>query len=191
MHAWPRIFQRLGWPGLLGVACMVLALWAQSVNVPAVQAQTEAAQGEADRLRSALRQATARAAQPEAPKATGEQAWQALWHALPEAGEHLALQQQVWRSAQTVGLELPSMQVQAQREAWVGRDGAPQALWRQRMQLPVEAPYEQVRQWVQALQTIQGLSVDGLDLQRADPAVDVVKAQVRLSLWWRSTERRP
>lgn len=194
MRHWPRALQRLGVPGLLGLLCMAAALWAQQFRAPEQAERTELALQEADRLRAALRQASV---QPSAPgdepamQRTPQAAWQNLWTSLPPASDRRALQAQVWRQAQAVGVLLSSMQSQAQRETWVPSMTDGHGLWRQRMQFPVEAPYADLRAWVQALQQVPGLSIDGIDLQRADPRSDAVKAQIRLSLWWRGQEGAP
>jgi len=193
MRHWPRPLQRLGVPGLLGLLCMVAALWAQQFKAPAQAERTELALQEADRLRAILRQASIQPPLGDQPatQRTPQAAWQDLWNSLPPASERRALQAQVWRHAQAVGMPLTSMQSQAQREAWVPIVTDGHGLWRQRMQFPVQAPYADLRAWVQALQQVPGLSIDGIDLQRADPRSDEVKAQIRLSLWWRGQEGAP
>lgn len=194
MRQLPRVVQRLGLPGLLGLLAMAGALWWQQAST-GLQADTDAALHEADRLRSVLRQVSFDRRQAESadatPSMTPAVAWQTLWQRLPAGGQRMALQSQVWRSAQAVGLNLPSLQVQTQRETWVPTTAEGHGLWRQRMQLPVEGSYDTVRAWVQALQQVPGLGIDGLDVQRPDPRSEVVKAQVRLSLWWRGQEVRP
>lgn len=198
MRQWPRVVQRLGLPGLLGLVAMAGALWWQQTST-SVHADTEAALQEADRLRSVLRQASIDVQNRASDGQDGTDAalmpptaaWQTLWQRLPLASQRMTLQSQVWRSAQTLGLQLPSLQVQAQRETWVPTSADGHGLWRQRMQLPVEGSYDSVRAWVQALQQVPGLGIDGLDVQRPDPRSEGVKAQVRLSLWWRGQEVRP
>ena len=194
MHRLPRVVQRLGLPGALGLLAMGLAVYLQH-DMARLQTDLDRAQQEADQVREGLRQAS-RDRQPSGsaeitPALTPTLAWQALWQRLPPATQRMTLQSQVWRSAQTLGLQLPSLQVQAQQETWVPTTADGHGLWRQRMQLPVEGPYYTVRAWVQALQHVPGLGIDGLDVQRADPRSDGVKAQVRLSLWWRGQEVRP
>lgn len=193
MRHWPRPLQRLGVPGLLGLLCMAGALWAQQFKAPVQAERTELALQEADRLRAILRQASIQPALGDelATQQTPQAAWQRLWNSLPPASERRALQAQVWRHAQAVGVPLTSMQSQAQREAWVPIVADGHGLWRQRMQFPVQAPYADLRAWVQALQQVPGLSIDGIDLQRAHPRSDEVKAQIRLSLWWRGQEGAP
>lgn len=193
MRHWPRPLQRLGVPGLLGLLCMAGALWAQQFKAPVQAERTELALQEADRLRAVLRQASIQPPLGDQPatQRTPQAAWQDLWNSLPPASERRALQAQVWRHAQAVGVPLTSMQSQAQREDWVPIVTDGHGLWRQRMQFPVQAPYADLRAWVQALQQVPGLSIDGIDLQRADPRSDEVKAQIRLSLWWRGQEGAP
>jgi len=193
MRHWPRPLQRLGVPGLLGLLCMAGALWAQQFKAPVQAERTELALQEADRLRAVLRQASIQPplGDQRATQRTPQAAWQDLWKSLPPASERRALQAQVWRHAQAVGVPLTSMQSQAQREDWVPIVTDGHGLWRQRMQFPVQAPYADLRAWVQALQQVPGLSIDGIDLQRADPRSDEVKAQIRLSLWWRGQEGAP
>jgi len=67
---------------------------------------------------------------------------------------------------------------------WVDK-AQPQGLWRQRMVMPVQTSYPALRTWVAALLRQPALSIDALDIQRADPMSDQVKAQVTVSLWWR------
>ena len=198
MNRLPRVVQRLGLPGVLGLLAMAMAVYLQH-DMSRLQSDLDSAQQQADQARAVLRQASrdlqaqgqGQAGAGTTPAMTPVVAWQTLWQRLPLASQRMSLQSQVWRSAQTLGLQLPSLQVQAQQETWVPTIADGHGLWRQRMQLPVEGTYDTVRAWVQALQQVPGLGIDGLEVQRPDPRSEVVKAQVRLSLWWRGQAVRP
>src|SRR3990167_9518114 len=59
------------------------------------------------------------------------------------------------------------------------------SVWRQKVILPVQAPYPVLRAWLFKLLQYPTLSIDALDISRTDVRSDVVKARVVISLWWR------
>jgi outer membrane murein-binding lipoprotein Lpp len=163
--------KRLGWPGLVGVAALAGVLWVERAWLPQQQAQVQQTASDARRLRHEL-QARADAVQAAAsaassatqaidPKAGPRAVWAVLWDGLPDASERLALQSGVLSAAKDAGIALGSVQMRGELSPWLDKTQA-QGLWRQR-----------------------ALSIDSLDIQRADPMSDQVKAQVTVSLWWR------
>lgn len=186
--------KRLGWPGLVGVAALAGVLWVERAWLPQQQAQVQQTASDARRLRHEL-QARADAVQAAAsaassatqaidPKAGPRAVWAVLWDGLPDASERLALQSGVLSAAQDAGIALGSVQMRGELSPWLDKTQA-QGLWRQRMVMPVQTSYPALRTWLSALLRQPALSIDSLDIQRADPMSDQVKAQVTVSLWWR------
>ncbi|MES2089038.1 MAG: hypothetical protein V4532_03510 [Pseudomonadota bacterium] len=174
------VLKRLGLPGLMGLALLGGAAWGQWTWLPQQQVQADALDSKARQLRHALLAATA-STQRQAPVLTPDAAWQALWQSLPVSTQRTPLQSDIFASAQTHGLSLAAVQFKG------GPEG-PHGLWRQRLVMPVEGRYADVRAWVGQLLGQPALSLDALDVQRSDVMSDTVKARVSVSLWWRVAE---
>jgi hypothetical protein len=195
----------LGWPGLAGAALVLASLWVQHQVLPRWQTEVDDGGSEVRRLRHALQEAASASAPAPGTVVhddTPQQAWARLWQALPDASQRVALQEQVLASAAAAGLQIDAVQYRGEFVPWQGDakaavkadmkalDPAGQALWRQRMSMPVQGSYPAVRQWLAGLMQSPALSIDALDLQRPDVMDQQVKAQVSVSLWWRQ-DRRP
>ncbi len=183
--------RRLGLVGLLGAGMLVSAVWFAWVYLP--QQRNELARTESDvrRLRhgliAQLNSAEAvQADRPAAAPALPEQAWQALWSALPSQPQRMALQAQVLRAAQQSGLQIAAVQFEGQRERWA-RQGD-EVLWRQRMVLPVHGTHPALMSWLQLLLREPALSIEVLGIRRDAVDQAQLQAQVSLSLWWRQPE---
>lgn len=177
-----RLIRRLGLPGLLGLAMLAASAWGHWVWLPEQQAQADMQASRARQLRHELLATNAKEKGAEAPVLTPDAAWQSLWTRLPEADQRAALQSQVLTSARDRGLKLAAVQFKG------GPEGPP-GLWRQRLTMPVEGRYADIRAWLSLLLGEPALSLDALDLQRTDVMGDLVKARVSVSLWWRMPER--
>lgn len=176
----------LGVPGLLGVALLVLAAWLHWGEAP-VEAQALAEQEDAlTHLREQLKRATAggaaQASMAASPADTGAR-WQQLWRFLPEADAGHRMQAEVLSMARQRGIQLGSVQFHG--ESVPGLPG----VWRQRITLPVNAPYPALRAWLndvmQAPAWGPAVSLDALSIERKDVMTDVVDARVTWSLWWK------
>ena len=86
-------------------------------------------------------------------------------------------------SAAKMGVSAQSIQYQGGQEPWSAHAG--QALWRQRLTLPVQGRYGDVRAWIGTLLSRPYVSLDTLEIQRSDTASDLISGRVSLSLWWR------
>jgi hypothetical protein len=175
---------RLGLVGALGLGLLGLAAWAQWTWLPRQQAEVAQLASEARGLRhSLLDDSSASATGASADITQPDQAWQAVWTALPRSDRRTALQSAVLQAARARGLQLPNVQYQGQREAWAQQGG--DTLWRQRMLMPVQGTQAAVKAWIHAMLREPALSVDALNIQRENASSDAVAAQVSVSLWWR------
>ena len=172
-----NLMKRLGLPGVAALGLLAAAAWAHWSWLPQQQAQVDQLGSQVRKLRHDLLSEGGAAG---APKATvsPEGAWQSMWQGLPDAGQRTALQSEVFSSARTLGLSLSAVQFKG------ARDGVP-GVWRQRMVIPVEGRYVDVRAWLTQLLAQPALSLDALDVQHTDVMGDSVKARVSVSLWWR------
>lgn len=175
--------KRLGLPGLLGLILLGGAAWYQWDWLPRQRTQGEQQASKARQLRHELLMA-AQAGGAQASTLTPAEAWQTLWQKLPEAGQRTWLQAAVIDSAQARGLSLTTVQ-------FIGAAQGSTGLWRQRLILPVEGRYSNLRSWLGQLLSEPALSIDALDVQRADVMSDAVKAKVSVSLWWRQAPVSP
>jgi len=202
VRRWPLWCRQLGWPGFLAWAVLTGCAAFIFGVLPQRQAALEWAESDVRRLRHGLI-ARATAEQAEAPQGGAERAagdaalaWAALWRTLPDDRQRLSRQARVLALASEVGLTLTAVQWQGEVVGWAGSGQAVAArapatgLWRQRMTAPVQAPYPALRSWLDRLQREPGLTVDALDIQRADLGSDQVQAQLVISLWWRQPAQR-
>lgn len=187
----PRWLRQLGWAGLIGAALLLACAWFTQLELPKRHEALAQAESDVRRLRHGLiaRATPGSETSTEADRLNApSQAWASLWSSLPDEGQRMARQARVLDSAAQVGVPLQSVQWQGEAVKWLapaGADTAPSGLWRQRMTMPVQAPYPALRTWFDRLQREPGLTVDAIDIQRNDVQSDQVRAQVSLSLWWR------
>lgn len=184
MNSWRshlhRAWQLAGLPGALAAALWLCVAWVWLTDLPALQQERDALMDQVDHLRHQLL-----ASAPSGPSggasvsAQSEQAWHALWQGLPAQTKGEALQADVLNTARRLGITPASVQFQGGRLQ--GLDG----VWRQRMTVPVEAPYPAVRAWLDQLLRYPNISLDALDVSRTDVMSDRVKARLAISLWWR------
>jgi Type II secretion system (T2SS), protein M subtype b len=195
---WTRLGQTLrslGLVGALGLGLLGMSAWAQWVWLPRQQADVELQASQARGLRHSLLADTASSTGPSGGRATPDitrpdQAWQAVWAGLPRSDRRTTMQSAVLQAARAQGLQLAQVQYQGQLEAWSAQGG--EALWRQRMTMPVQGRPAAIQAWLQALLREPALSVDALHMQRDSASSDAVTAQLSVSLWWRQPqEGRP
>ncbi|MGE5452834.1 MAG: hypothetical protein ACM3VZ_13460 [Acidobacteriota bacterium] len=192
-EAWTRV-RALGLPGALGLTLIVLWGWLQWQWLPAHQAQADSLASDVRRLRHALQdgpdpqRGATRSTRPawDVSGLPADQAWQAVWDALPDESQRLSLLKAVTTSAGQLTVSVPSVQYRGAAEPWSAHQG--QVLWRERVALPVEGRYGDVRAWLGTLLNQSNLSVDAVEVNRSDTTTDQVKGRVALSLWWRAKE---
>lgn len=187
MNVLARILTSLGLPGLLGLALLVLAAWLYWGEAP-TEAQLLTEQEEAlSLLRDQLKQATSSdksgaTAALNSPADT-EALWQQLWQFLPVADTGRRMQADVLALARKRGIQLGSVQFHG--EALTGLP----SVWRQRITLPVKAPYSVLRAWLNDVMKAPAwgpaVSLDALVIERSDVMTDEVQARVVWSLWWK------
>jgi Type II secretion system (T2SS), protein M subtype b len=163
-----RLVRALGWPGLAGVAALLLA----AVAVAAGQrwdAQAVALQAEARELRAKARPAAA------APAPLSAQQWQA---ALPTA----AGRQQRLADLLELGMRLELNGARTEH-----RLSTADGLERLRVTMPVTGSYAQLRRFIAAaLANDPALSLDAIKLRRASPLSAEVDAELQWSLHGRA-----
>jgi hypothetical protein len=191
----PIWLRQLGWPGALGAVALCFAVWYVALELPRQQAQAEQLASDGRRLRHELlardearRQAEAAAAEALAKggfdvNAGPRALWSRLWQDLPDAAQGVALQRAVLKSAQDAGVTLSAVQLRGEAVSWSEAGG--RRLWRQRLVMPVQTSYPQLRTWLALLAREPALSIDSLDIQRSDALSDQVRCQLNVSLWWR------
>lgn len=187
--------RRLGLPGLLGLSLMLVAAWMHWNWVPAQQLQLDVLASNVRQVRSELQQDALSSVQSAATKRpwdlsglSPEAAWQTVWDTLPGDAQRVAMLNSVTTSARKLGVNMASIQYRGAIEPWSLQPG--QALWRQRMTMPVEGRYGDVRAWLGTLLNQPNLSLDTFEINRGDTSTDLVKGRVGLSLWWRTTPGR-
>lgn len=185
---------KLGWPGLVGLLMLGIAAWASWQVMPAMQAELDESEAQALHLRGQLQSAAKALAASREPvsripvideltPALLRDTWGRTWASLPPKADAVARQGAVLSQAGTLGVTVPTVQY---------RGGALVSLpsvWRQQMVLPVEASYPALRAWLGAVLQDKAISLDALDVVRADPMSDQIKARVALSVWWREEAR--
>lgn len=165
---------RLGWPGALGLAALLIAL-GLLVFGKSLDAQTVRLQAEADGLRQQLRAQRAAGTAAQAP-ATPQQ-WQL---ALPSS------EQRQQRLADLLEIGMRQGLVSARTEHRLSVDtGA--GLERLRVTMPLVGGYAQLRGFIEAaLRHDPALSLDSLRLRRASPNAAELEADLVWSLHGRS-----
>jgi hypothetical protein len=164
-----RIVKALGWPGLAGVAALVLAAMALWLS-QRWDAQAAALQAEAHALRAKARPATAATVAP-----ISVQQWQAT---LPAAGE---------RQQRLADLLELSIRLELNCARTEHRLATAEGLERLRVTMPVTGSYEQVRRFIGiALEHDAALSLDAVKLRRASPVSADVDAELQWSLHGRA-----
>lgn len=194
-----RLPGQLGLPGLLGLLLLAGSGWAAWGWLPDQQAEAARLGSEARRLRHELNAkfASGKDAPDGSRMETAEQAWRALWLALPDEQGVVTRQSAVLASAARHGLDVRSVQygeddVARQASASAGRAALPAGgvLRRHRMAMPLEGSYAAVRGWLgDVLMQDRSLAIDALDIQREDVGRDRLKVRVAVSLYSRQPQR--
>jgi hypothetical protein len=183
-----NVLRRVGLAGLLGALLLLASAWCLLAWLPQQRAKVDELASQGRRMRHDL---LAKASVEPAGEAhvirSPDQAWQALWQALPSAEQRMPLQMAVLSAAKGKGLLVSAVQYRGSKVDWAAQPGA--VLWRQQLSMPVEGSYGAVRAWLTQILKEPALSIDELDLQRADVGSDQVKAHVGLSLWWRKLDK--
>ncbi len=193
---WKKL-RSLGLPGVLGLALLGVVAWAHWQWLPARQDEVQVQASRVRQMRAAMRQLGERNSTGQAggdaksgasalAKLPPDAAWQTVWDALPDASQRVSLLQAISHSASKLGVNSQSIQYRGSVESWSTYQG--QALWRQRVAMPVEGRYGDVRAWLGTLLGQSALSLDALELNRSDTTADWVKGRVSLSVWWRVSQ---
>ncbi len=178
---WRQMAGHLGVPGAAAVGLGLLLTWGWLVWLPSVHDELAQARDQAATLRQQLQEGADRRKNPAPgePSLGADALWQDLWASLPMAAEATQQQARLLAAAASRGVAIQSVQYRG-----AALKGIP-AMWRQQVNLPVEAPYPAVRAWLGWILQQPGMSLDALDIVRTDPMSDVVKARVQVSCWWR------
>lgn len=194
------VLNRLGWPGLVGVLMGAVGAWGAWQVLPAWRIAAEEDEAQVLHLRRQLQQqaergapmsAGAQARSPAAAASVPDEAtpalvhdsWARSWASLPTPADAVERQSAVMAQAVGLGVSVASVQYRG------GALSSLPSVWRQQMVLPVEATYPALRAWLGGVLQDRAVSLDSLDVVRADPMGDQVKARVALSVWWRQEAR--
>jgi hypothetical protein len=163
--------QALGWPGLLGLAALlisvVLVVLGQRWDADATRLQ---AQAQALRQRAPAPQAAASA--PLTP-----QQWQASLPAATQRQQRLA-------DLLELGLRLDLVSARTEH-----RLSSSEGIERLRISMPVTGSYAQLRRFVEAaLAHDPALSLDALKIRRASPLATEVEAELQWSLFGKAPQ---
>lgn len=184
--SWPGLVRAhllaIGLPGMVGLILVVASAWTILVWAPERQNQIDTVSSQARHLRHELQSSMAQTSS-DISRLAPDQAWQSVWDALPLDSQRLEILKRVTSSAAKMGVSAQSIQYQGGQESWSAHAG--QALWRQRLTLPVQGRYGDVRAWIGTLLSRPYVSLDTLEIQRSDTASDLISGRVSLSLWWR------
>ncbi|WP_374592282.1 hypothetical protein [Aquabacterium sp.] len=176
-----RVALQLGLPGGVGVALLLLAAWGEWGALPAWHRQIDQANAEARRIRQTVQQQGGGVV----AEVTPEQAVSALMARLPTAAQRSGVIAGLLQAAKAQQLTIDSLQLHQTDERV---EGGPEArgtgVSRQQIDVPLKGRYAQIRAWLVALlQEQPALSLDSLQLKRADAQTDLLDARVSLSLW--------
>lgn len=165
-HIWDWalwVAARLGRPGLLGLALLVGASFAQQFLVPKLAAETQA-------LRTQIAAVQARRAQQPEPAAEPAEAWP-----LADARETPEAIGRLFKAASRAGLAL---------EAGEYRLQSGQGLLRYQIQLPLQGRYPPLRSFLSdSLNGNPSLALDSLNLSRERVEDAELKAVLRFTLY--------
>lgn len=163
-----RLLKALGWPGIAGIAALLLAVFAVVLG-QRWDAQAAALQAEAHALRAKARPAVAAAAP------VSVQQWQA---ALPAASE---------RQQRLADLLELSIRLELNGARTEHRLATAEGLERLRVTMPVTGSYAQLRRFIgAALEHDPALSLDAIKLRRVSPLSADVDAELQWSLHGRA-----
>lgn len=188
----------LGWPGITGLLMGAIGAWGAAQMLPAWRASVDEDEAQVAHLRHQLQQQTKAHARADASTKASKaevpvpdeitpplvrETWSRTWAALPTGADAVARQSAVLSQATERGVAVPNVQYRGAALSTLP------SVWRQQMVLPVEAPYPALRAWLGAVLQDRAVSLDALDVVRADPMGEQVKARVALSVWWRQEAR--
>lgn len=201
MNASPHI-RRFGLPGFIGAFLLSLSAWLHHFWVPGQEGQLAQMESMNRRARHELNEeASQRLKTRETDEDGGAGSalagatnvrglWTIAWARLPQDTSRLALQEEVFTSAAASGMGVAGAQMGGAWEPWLPAT-SPQGLWRQRIAMPVKGSHASLRAWVGRLQRLPAVTIDSIEMQRADLLSGEVRARVSLSLWWRQERAQP
>lgn len=166
---------RHGWPGVLGLVLLGIAIAVQTLVVPAVQAQTTALLAAQEALRQRVQKPP-----DKQDSAAAQQA--AFLASLPAGGTNAGSDtvKAIHRIAAAHGVRLATGEYRMVRE---GSD----PFQRYQITLPASASYPHLRAWVaQMMNEIPNLALDELSLRRADVGAENIEARMRFTLFMKA-----
>lgn len=168
-----RQARRWGWPGAVGLVCLVAALAAATLWLPALQRESDTLEASADLAeRRARRVAAPRTAT--APPSTPEQRFRDAFPSARLRQERLAA---LLSLAAEHGLESKRNELRLAPERDIALD-------RYSLTMPLSGPYAQLRAFVEAAQSRDAaLSLDRMRLRRASSGAALVEADLGWSFY--------
>ncbi|MBC7732931.1 MAG: hypothetical protein H7306_13685 [Bacteriovorax sp.] len=165
--------RRWGWPGAMGLICLVAALAAATLWLPALQRESDTLEASADLAEQRARRiATPRTAT--APPFTPEQRFRDAFPSARLRQERLAA---LLALAAAHGLESKRNELRLAPERDIALD-------RYSVTMPLSGPYAQLRAFIEAAQARDAaLSLDRLRLRRSSGSAAVVEADLGWSFY--------
>ena len=164
---------RWGWPGAIGLGCLVAALAAITLWLPALQRESDALETGVDMAERRARRATA----PQvaiAPLQTPEQRFRDAFPTARQRQERLAALLSI---AAEHGLESKRNEFRLSAERDIGLD-------RYSVSMPLTGPYAQLRAFIEDAQSRDvALSLDSVRIRRASGTAGVVEADLAWSFY--------
>ena len=171
-----RLVDRLGWPGLAGLACLLLALLLQATVGSSLRQQREDLRGQVAALRDRLKLGEGGRAARDDSTAAQLRRFHATFPTVPTAPDWLY---EINAAARRSGIVLSAGEYRLEQR---GQD----VLRRYAIVLPVRGSYAQVRSFVEAaLAAVPSAALDDIEMRR-EAASDVqLDARIRMTLYLR------
>lgn len=192
---WRRWGARLGLPGFLALTLLVLSSWGEWSDVERLVRQTQQVRSDAQAIRKSIQDLTQQ--QGRSPNVelqaltdllstlTDTEGRTVVLEGILNAVRHQGMHIETWQwrpTDETVALSLDAISG--------GLMNGALTVSRQQIDLPLSGTYEQIRACLEQLLKEQpAVSLDALEVKRADAATEKLNVHLTLSVWVKSQSR--